>query len=150
MKGSRSTLTLTLKILFALALATGIAAFPVAALLARQAVTVQQVRLWDDNLIAFNQWSFGEDEWDDSVVAIYGSPEGEPLALLFVDPAQIIQPAEDPSLRLLPKRTGEHFVQVQTVYYFATITTGVALIAAALTLFLLWLVLRRRRASVTA
>ncbi|MDX9723527.1 MAG: hypothetical protein RBU37_22455 [Myxococcota bacterium] len=132
--------------LFALSLLVALAAFPTAYLIDQGAVQAQPVRLWDQPLIDFNKWQFEEGDWDEAIVSIYGAPEGEPLRLVFVDEAKLLRPAEDPSLVLLPKAEGEHFLQAQTLFFFAryaTLAAGVAALLFGGGFF----VLRRRRSQ---
>lgn len=66
----------------------------------------------------------------DPVARIYGNPIGE-VRVLFVDPAAVIVPEEDPGLVLLPKRGSENPLQAQTVWFAAAVLSAVALAAAA-------------------
>ena len=85
-------------------------------------------------------WTPGE-----PVAPLYGTPVGEPMRILFADPARIIVPKEDPTLTLytVDKSKGENPLQEQTMWFavrMAMYASG-ALLAAAL-LYYLW---RRRR-----
>ena len=92
-------------------------------------------------------WTPGE-----PVAPLYGTPVGEPMRILFADPARIIVPKEDPSLTLytVDKSNGENPLQVQTVWFVVRMTmyASGALLAAAL-LHYLWRRLRGPRAAVT-
>ena len=59
-------------------------------------------------------WTQGE-----PVPKIYGAQVGEPMRILFADPARIITPKEDPSITLytVDKTKGENPLQVQTMWY---------------------------------
>ncbi|HEY3226338.1 MAG TPA: hypothetical protein VGK61_05020 [Planctomycetota bacterium] len=92
-------------------------------------------------------WTPGE-----PVAPLYGTPVGEPMRILFADPARIIVPGEDPSLTLytVDKAKGENPLQERTMWFavrMAMYASG-ALLAAAL-LHSLWGRLRGPRAAVT-
>jgi len=80
-------------------------------------------------------WTLGE-----PVEKIYGTPLGEPMRILFADPARIIVPKEDPAVTLysVDKTKGENPLQVQTVWYAVRLTMYVSggLMALAFLLFL--------------
>ncbi len=137
----------TLKILTGLAVFIAVASYPAAWILASSAVEVQQIRAYDDALVAFNQWQFEDDDWDESVVAIYGSAEGEPVEVLFVDEERLLRPSEDESIVLLPKNAGDNFFQVKTIFFFAQIALAAAALAALLGAAGVWLVGRRVRST---
>ncbi|OIP36312.1 MAG: hypothetical protein AUK47_15345 [Deltaproteobacteria bacterium CG2_30_63_29] len=117
--------------------------YPTAWVLASRSQTVQQIRLWDEPLRELNRWQYEEGDWDDTVVAIYGSPEGEPLEVVFIDEDSLLRPSEDPSLLLLPRTGNEHVFQVRTLYFFASRVTFLAL-PIALALMAVYFVLRKR------
>src|SRR5262245_48977106 len=92
-------------------------------------------------------WTLGE-----PVEKIYGTSLGEPMRILFADPARIIVPKEDPSVTLytVDKSKGENPLQVQTVWYAVRLTMYVSggLMALAFVLWL-WKRLSGPRAAVT-
>jgi hypothetical protein len=68
-------------------------------------------------------WNPGE-----PVAELYGTPVGEPMRILFADPARIIVPKEDPTLILytVDKEKGENPLQVQTIWYATRIAMYVS------------------------
>ena len=92
-------------------------------------------------------WNPGE-----SVASLYGTPVGEPMRILFADPARIIVPKEDPTLTLytVDKTKGENPLQEQTMWYATRLTMYVsgALIGLWL-LHVLWRKITGPRAAVT-
>ena len=125
-------------------------AFPAAWLLSTRAVTVQYIAAADDAVVEANRFLYGEEPSgvDTDIVAIYGTPSGDPEQVLFIDEADLIHPAEKPALALLRKDADENPLQVQTVWVLARLLTLGGLAAAAaggLALLLL-----RRRATAAA
>lgn len=92
-------------------------------------------------------WTQGE-----PVTKIYGTQVGEPMRILFADPARIIAPKEDPSITLytVDKTKGQNPLQVQTMWYAVRMGMYVSggLIGLAL-LHFIWKKLRGPRAAVT-
>jgi hypothetical protein len=92
-------------------------------------------------------WTQGE-----PVAKIYGTALGEPMRILFADPARIIAPKEDPSLTLytVDKTKGENPLQVQTMWFAVRMAMYVsgALIGLWF-LHVVWKRLRGPRAAVT-
>jgi len=92
-------------------------------------------------------WTQGE-----PVAKIYGATLGEPMRILFADPARIIAPKEDPTLTFytVDKTKGENPLQVQTMWYavrMAMYASG-GLIGLWL-LHVIWQRIRGPRAAVT-
>ena len=127
------------------ALAVAVLAYPAAWLVDRAAgsdvVLLQTVAPEDE--IEGNRAAFDDTEKDPAkrradVVGIYGSnPKPTVERVLFVDPAQVIVPKEDPSIVLL-KPGAEYRYQAKSLYFLAQ---KAALAAAAA--FVVLLVLRR-------
>ena len=87
-------------------------------------------------------WTRGE-----PVAPIYGVPASETSVVLFADPAKLVRPSEDPSLRLyvVDKQKGENPLQLKSVGFFArfaALGSAVGILSAASGLA--W---RRRRAA---
>ncbi len=102
-----------------------------AALLASTAREVQMISPLDPSVVELNRamWSKGE-----PVVALYGSPVGARLSIVFVRAENLVVPPEDPSLVLykVDKQKGENPLQVRTLWFFATwIAAGGAAAALA-------------------
>jgi len=88
-------------------------------------------------------------DYPKKVVAIYGI-EHETKRFVFLPKDKVFNPPELPSLNLLLQDTtrGEHFIQLQTVTFFAKwIVTGSGL--SSIALLVLWLLLKRRQAGQT-
>jgi hypothetical protein len=92
-------------------------------------------------------WNPGE-----PVATLYGTPVGEPMRILFADPARIIVPKEDPTLTLytVDKTKGENPLQEQTMWFATRMTMYVSggLIGLWL-LHVLWRKVTGPRAAVT-
>jgi hypothetical protein len=92
-------------------------------------------------------WTPGE-----PVAPLYGTPVGEPMRILFADPARIIVPKEDPSLTLytVDKAKGENPLQEQTMWFAVRVAMYASggLLALAL-LHYLWRKVTGPRAAVT-
>ena len=81
------------------------------------------------------------------VIEIYGIAH-ETKQFVFVPKEKIYNPPEYPSLNLLLQSGGEHFVQLQTVRFFAKwAVTGSGI--AAIALLGLWVLLKRHQAGRT-
>ena len=138
-----------LKIAAITAVALAVLIWPTSWLLAGQAKTVQLIAPFDEAVVDVNRFEY-EDEpsgEDADVIAIYGTPFGEPEAVLFVDAEKIMHPIEKPALALLPKAADENPFKVDSLSFLARfISLGAAV--AALGSFLLFAYLRRRRGAV--
>ncbi|NOZ01975.1 MAG: hypothetical protein GXP54_08830 [Deltaproteobacteria bacterium] len=90
-------------------------------------------------------------EKGDPVAEIYGIPSDRTVHVLFIDPAKLITPKEDPSLVLLPvdKQAGENPLQVKTVFFMAWRAAAGFLAGGLFFLGLAWFMSRRKSASTT-
>ena len=131
------------------------AVYPVASFLARGATEVWLYTPSDPAVVELNRGLFDLASVDvkteagrREVMRLYGNPTAEPIRVLFLDEARLVRPAEAPDLVLLPqdKEKGENVLQVQTVFFFAKLTTIGGAIAAGVLLGL-WGVLKRRRGA---
>ena len=132
-------LKIALWVVWSVALLVLVGSYPAAWSVASGAETVQMIRPWDEALVEFNKWEFEEGDWEDDITAIYGSPEGEPLELVFVEREALFYPEEGGELALLVREEGEHFWQVKTVYYAAKWSSiGAGIVVLLLGGLLLW------------
>ena len=127
------------------ALATAIVIWPVYAGVASSAVTYQQIVPVDDALVDVNRFTYSEDPTGDvaDVVAIYGSPKGDPTSYVFVDESRVLHPEEQPELALLKAPAEGQPLQLALVRFFA-VRLSLGALVASLSLFGLGLFLRRR------
>ena len=137
-----------LKFLTLGAAALAVLVWPAAWLLARQAQTVQLIARFDEAVVGVNRFGY-EDEPSGlpaDIISIYGTPFGEPEAVLFVDSGKIVHPVENPELALLPKGADENPFKVDSLTFLVRfVSVGAAAAAAALLLLLTFL--RRKRAK---
>ena len=120
---------------------------PVYAVVAAGAGTYQQIVPVDEALVDVNRFTYAEDPSGkpEDVVAIYGTPKGEPTAYVFVDESRIVRPDEDASLALLIAPEEGQPTQLALVRFVA-LRLALGALATSLVLFGLGVVLRRRQA----
>lgn len=127
------------------ALAVAILIWPVYAFVASDAETYQQIVPVDDALVDVNRFTYAEDPTGDDadIVAIYGSPKGEPTSYVFVDQTQVLRPEENAALVLLKAPAEGQPLQLALVRFFA-VRLSLGALVASLGLFGLGVILRRR------
>ncbi len=145
-----------LQVLWILGFAVTALVYPAAWVIESRSVEVILVspadpRAWEGNRILFelDENDRTAPDYPKKVVAIYGI-EHETKRFVFLPRDRVFHPPELPTLNLLLQDTnqGEHFVQFQTVAYFAKwAVTGSGL--SAIAFLVLWLVLKRRQAGRT-
>ena len=137
-----------LKVLWILGYGLAVLAYPVAGVLGSGAEEVQMITPYAPEMVELNRSLVSKAELSDpdKVIRIYGNADGEPVKVLFVDPATFIRPKEMESLVLLPvdKQKGEDPLQYQMVLFFAKMTTICSVIGSSLLLGL-WFLLRSRK-----
>ena len=81
----------------------------------------------------------------DPVAEIYGIPSARPATLVLPDQAQLVRPAEDPSLTLylVDKQRGDNPLQLKTVDFFARWAALAAALSTALAVAAGWWLRRR-------
>jgi hypothetical protein len=103
------------------------AAFALDRFAGRDVVPLQTVA--DAATVTDNRTQFDDTEKDpakrrEGTIAIYGTTSNTDVErILFVDDADVIRPAEDPSLALLPlaKKDGGHRLQAKSAFFVARI-----------------------------
>ncbi len=131
-----------LLVLGGLAFLSSALVYPIAGILASGAVEAYLISAKDPSAVKVEQEIFEAPKgvskdskvYRDAVMGIYGSVTDEPTKVLFVPAEKFVRPKELPTLTLLPidKQKGENPLQVKTVYFFASKTTGGAAAFGAL------------------
>ncbi len=128
------------------AIALAVLALPAYLVVADGAQTLQAFAPLDEALVPVNQFEYGEDPTGKpaDILAIYGTPVGEPEAYLFVEDAMLVHPVEDPALAWVKTLPGQEPLKLELVRAFA-LRVGLAVFAAGTGLLLLAGFLGRRR-----
>ena len=132
------------------ALALAVLALPAYLVVASGAQTLQAFLPLDEALVPVNQFEYSEDQTGkaEDILAIYGTPVGEPEAYLFVDDARIVRPEEDRSLAWVASTPGNEPIKLELVRAFV-LRAALAGAAAGFGLLALAWFLARRRARPT-
>lgn len=127
------------------AIALAVLAVPGYLILAQGAQTLQAILPLDPALVAPNQFEYSQDPTgkEADILAIYGTPVGEPEAYLFVEEGMLLQPEEDPTLRWVKSLPGEEPLKLELVRAL-TLRAGLAVLAGGFALLgLAWFLGRR-------